>query len=416
MQTQFKALGEHGKSLVNSFPVKHLFIYPVKSCQPIEVSSVTVTKWGPEFDRRWAVVGKEVTAGDEVKWHVESIYEYRPELAKIKPAIDYEGMTLMLSAHGFDDLVMPIRTEAGLKPNFFLKPNYSGNPSVDHAEDEGEKAAAWITSVLNEGRESAKMTFHLVWMPPNVSGKCASHPSHGHLFNIKEEISFSAKAQYLITNEASLDELNMVIRKMGDDPVRMYRMRPNIVISGQPWEEETWKTATLGHGLVLRACSARVVCTQTTVFMREHSGGWGGERDPHMQPLAALKKYHAGKEGKPRFGILFNRCFESCGEGTISVGDHLTIVEHERKNWVEVNMADKDQDTLGMTSTTLGRTVAESIAEEIEDVAAMAASGDGSLENVGIKLTGNIFCPDCRQKFLSRRALDCHWKFIHDTN
>ena len=43
-------------------------------------------------------------------------------------------------------------------------------------------------------------------------------------------------------------------------------------------------------------------------------------------------------------------------------------------------------------------------------------SGDGTVENVGIKLTGSFQCKECRQRFETQKALDLHWKFIHDPN
>jgi sulfite oxidase len=45
-----------------------------------------------------------------------------------------------------------------------------------------------------------------------------------------------------------------------------------------------------------------------------------------------------------------------------------------------------------------------------------AASGDGSLANVGMKLEGTHQCKHCRQKFCTEKALNLHWKFIHDPN
>jgi sulfite oxidase len=45
-----------------------------------------------------------------------------------------------------------------------------------------------------------------------------------------------------------------------------------------------------------------------------------------------------------------------------------------------------------------------------------ASSGDGSIDNVGIKVNGTYQCPDCRQKFDSEHAAAFHWKFIHDPN
>lgn len=43
-----------------------------------------------------------------------------------------------------------------------------------------------------------------------------------------------------------------------------------------------------------------------------------------------------------------------------------------------------------------------------------ARSGDGTISNVGIKLTGRIKCPSCRQRFETEAASKMHYKFIHD--
>jgi len=50
------------------------------------------------------------------------------------------------------------------------------------------------------------------------------------------------------------------------------------------------------------------------------------------------------------------------------------------------------------------------------EISAAAVSGDGSVENVGIKMTGSFQCPECRQKFDTEKAKQLHWKFIHDPN
>merc|ERR1712028_37154 len=57
----------------------------------------------------------------------------------------------------------------------------------------------------------------------------------------------------------------------------------------------------------------------------------------------------------------------------------------------------------------LSNTMPESISEA-------AQSGDGTVENVGIRTKAAIPCPDCRQKFDTQKAKDLHWKFIHDPN
>ena len=55
---------------------------------------------------------------------------------------------------------------------------------------------------------------------------------------------------------------------------------------------------------------------------------------------------------------------------------------------------------------------------ETLEVTAAAMSGDGTVENVGIKTQASAIhqCPDCRQKFDTEQAKKLHWKFIHDPN
>merc|ERR1711862_645041 len=45
-----------------------------------------------------------------------------------------------------------------------------------------------------------------------------------------------------------------------------------------------------------------------------------------------------------------------------------------------------------------------------------ALSGNGTIESVGVRLTGSNQCPDCRQKFDTEKVKQLHWKFIHDPN
>ncbi len=45
-----------------------------------------------------------------------------------------------------------------------------------------------------------------------------------------------------------------------------------------------------------------------------------------------------------------------------------------------------------------------------------AKSGDGTVTNVGIKMSGSFQCPECRQKFETEKTMKLHWKFIHDPN
>ena len=41
---------------------------------------------------------------------------------------------------------------------------------------------------------------------------------------------------------------------------------------------------------------------------------------------------------------------------------------------------------------------------ETMGISAEAKSGDGTVQNVGIKMSGSFQCPECRQKFESEKA------------
>lgn len=67
----------------------------------------------------------------------------------------------------------------------------------------------------------------------------------------------------------------------------------------------------------------------------------------------------------------------------------------------------------GILNTSWGR-VTIHVVDSSTDISAEARSGDGTVANVGIKVSGLLLCSDCRQRFESEKARQLHWKFIHD--
>lgn len=67
----------------------------------------------------------------------------------------------------------------------------------------------------------------------------------------------------------------------------------------------------------------------------------------------------------------------------------------------------------GILNTSWGRSTIH-VSEPGLDISAEALSGDGTIANVGIKLSGSFPCLECRQRFDSEKARELHWKFIHD--
>ena len=51
-----------------------------------------------------------------------------------------------------------------------------------------------------------------------------------------------------------------------------------------------------------------------------------------------------------------------------------------------------------------------------EEISTEAKSGNGSVENVGVKMSDEFPCKECRQLFETQKALDLHWRLVHDPN
>merc|ERR1711957_13834 len=69
----------------------------------------------------------------------------------------------------------------------------------------------------------------------------------------------------------------------------------------------------------------------------------------------------------------------------------------------------------GILNTSWGQCVVK-VNKDGLDISDAAMSGDGSVKNVGVRLSAKFVCPDCRQQFDTEKAKALHWKFIHDPN
>lgn len=78
--------------------VTRLTVYPIKSCAPVQLSSMAFDRYGPAWDRRYMVVdpkGRFMTA------------RTFPRLLRVQPALTPEGV--WVGAPGMPDLFLPSR-------------------------------------------------------------------------------------------------------------------------------------------------------------------------------------------------------------------------------------------------------------------------------------------------------------------
>jgi uncharacterized protein YcbX len=160
------------------------------------------------------------------------------------------------------------------------------------------EASAWLTRVLGT--------------PCTLVHQAdpASRPVTPDLAQPGDVVSLADGFPLLVTNQASLDDLNTRLQT----PIPMDRFRPNLVIDGAPaWSEDSW-SHILTPKIRLRLASPCSRCTVTT--LDQHTG----ENPARTEPLKTLATFHRDATGQITFG--WNAIPETLG--TIAVGDEVS--------------------------------------------------------------------------------------------
>lgn len=280
--------GGNGRTVAN---VTDLFIYPIKSCAGIRVSSATVTPRGLAGDRLFMVTS---LSGSMMTQRV------MPSMATVRPSWTEAG-DLVISAPGRPDFVLEKESfQNGNKKSVTV-----WRHTCEDALDMGDAVAGWLSETLGKGG------LRLVRMPddhfrPVEKGYVKEDGVH--------QTSFSDGYPFLLTNESSLD---FVREKTGCKSLAMQRFRPNIVVRGAsvgPFEEDKWGELRVGRVDFegAKRCTRCQVPRVDPVLGRADSL-------PNSEPTATLKAHHGNC-----FGInLVAHRFETA----ISVGDPVKVLK-----------------------------------------------------------------------------------------
>lgn len=270
--------------------ISALYIYPVKSLGGIAVSQARTTDRGFEFDRRWMIVDDD----DEFVTQREV-----PKMATVWVAVD--AAALSLSAEGMDELVLPHGEHTGQQHRVTV-----WNSSVS-ADEVSQTANQWLSDYLGQA-------LRLVHMPDASLRACNAARAPG------KHVSFADGYPYLVTNEASLADLNQRIAARRVDrgapptaPIPMSRFRPNIVVAGwDAWAEDTIGSFTAGDARFdcVKPCG-RCQITTTDQATGEVKG---------PEPLATLATFRDSNE----YGVMFGQNAVAFGVGyDITVGQAI---------------------------------------------------------------------------------------------
>ena len=260
--------------------LSELHIYPVKSLGGIALEKAAVTERGLEHDRRWMVVdpsGQLLTQREH------------PKMATVW--VDVGAGSLSLAAPDRDTI--DVAFDSALAPELRVQ---VWSSEVDARAISGG-ADQWLSGHLGT-------PCRLVHMPDTTRRAC--NPEFAGADHV---VSFADGYPFLVTNEASLADLN----KRAGTNLPMKRFRSNLVVRGaQAWAEDNWKEFTIGE-VRFKAAKPCGRCQVTTTDQAT-----GEVRGP--EPLATLSTFRDSQ-----FGVLFGVNLIALTGGVIRTGDRVVL-------------------------------------------------------------------------------------------
>jgi uncharacterized protein YcbX len=194
--------------------VSQLFVYPIKSCAGISVSSFKFDEKGPLFDRRWMLVDR--------KTGTFLSQRSTPKMALLSTRIENDAVWVGQSLD--HDLVGSCRL-----PTKGKRIEVKVWSDTVHGYDCGDKLARWFSQLLSHD-------CRLVYQ-----GDCQRLADEGYA-DRDTSVSFADGFPLLVVAQASIDVLNEVC----DADIGATNFRPNIVIKNTvAFAEKKWKKIAL---------------------------------------------------------------------------------------------------------------------------------------------------------------------------
>ncbi len=260
-----------------------LYLYPVKGLRGVSVDALELSSRGPRPDREWLVV--DVSDRFLTQRSV-------PRMATLSATVIDGALRLA------DDLGSQVLVDA--KAGGDRRRVTVWKDQVD-ALDVGDDAASWLSERL--GQPCRLVRFPEGEVRP-LDPAFSPRPD--------AQTGFADAYPVLLTNQASLDELNTRLTS----PIGMDRFRPNVVVSGAfPWAEEGWRALQVGEVVLdlVKPCSRCVVIT---------TDQRSGARPQGSEPLSVLASY---KTLAP-FGAIFGQNAVHRAPGVLRLTDPVTVL------------------------------------------------------------------------------------------
>ena len=262
--------------------VSALYRYPIKSCAGAALDRAEIGPRGIRHDREYMVV--EAATGEFLT------QRELPRMALIRPTI--ADAILRIEAPGMPSIEVPPLREGAAREVVVWR-------DACRAVDQGDGVASWLGTFLGADCRLVRMADDHVRRVDPV-----------YATSEQDQVGFADGYPFLLITQESLEDLNARLV----EPLPMNRFRPNIVLAGggEPYLEDGWRRVRIGEvGFAVVKWCAR--CAITTTDQETAARG--------KEPLTTLATYRRGKRG-----VLFGQNLIHDREGTVRVGDAVTVV------------------------------------------------------------------------------------------
>ncbi len=240
--------------------VHSLHIYPIKSCQGIDLERAELVDTGFRWDRHWMLVDDEGQFLSQRR--VPAMATIATELTDRHLIASQGERRIDIPLHSPDVDRMPVQIWNDLLPGSIVS----------------DEADRWFSEALDT-------PCHLVFLPDSVPRQVdRDYAEDGR------SVGFADGFPLLVVSLENLEPLNERL----DRPVGIERFRPNIVIGGgAPHEEDEWAALRIGDIQIdlPKPCSR---CVIPSIDQRS------AEQDSGL--LRTLAEYRRGEDGKIYFG------------------------------------------------------------------------------------------------------------------
>lgn len=258
-----------------------LHIYPVKSCQGIQLQSAELVDTGFKHDRHWMLIDRQGQFLSQ---------RQLPNMARIKTRLTPQ--TLIVSSHENDELEIPIRQNADRLTTIKI-----WNDSC-RAAFVSDTASQWFSDCLHTHCD-------LVFLPQTEKRRV--DPEYARTNQI---VGFADGFPLLIISRASIDVLNDRLQQ----EVSIDRFRANIIIDGcEAHAEDRWSQISV-NGINIQLAKPCSRCVIPSINQQT--------AQKHPSILKTLASYRR-RDGK----IYVGQNGLHLSTGTLSCGQQVTILQ-----------------------------------------------------------------------------------------